>query len=305
MTIQRAAPTRVAARSVSGWAQLHQVAWWEWRRLTTNRTAWLASSVALGCFGFILLVRNRWPLSDAVVLVGGTANGQLAELAYDLMPMFGIMLAFVAVDAVAIDYQQRTHELLMTSALPSWVYVGGRYLARLTAFLALALVLLIAQLGVNVALARLEPTYPAPQLTANVLLWVVVVVPAAVTLASLGVALGSLLPRYSVVPKVALSIAWVILALDNDPRDLGWRDYWNPTSAGVAKLLLLQLTQLSRPITQGVQSPTEQAAQVLQLQTQPLDLSPWLGPFVTLAAVGVLLVIGAAVSFRRFRGLRE
>jgi hypothetical protein len=295
----------VSARTVSSGEQLRQVAAWELRRLAASRISWLAGGVALGCFGFILVARNRWPLTDVLVLSGGTTSGQLAELAYDLAPFLGIILSFVTVDAVAVDYQQRTYELLMTSAVPSWVYVVGRYLARLVVSLGLAILLLVAQIGVNVGLAQLNPADPSPQLAANLVLWGALVVPATVTLASLGVALGAVLPRHSVVPKVVLSIAWVILSLDNDPRDLGWRDYWNPTSAGVAKVLLLRLAQQSRPLLAGLPIPAPQVARALQLQEQPLDLAAWLGPFAALVVLGVLLVVATAMSFRRFRSPLE
>src|SRR5256884_3560350 len=52
-------------------------------------------------------------------------------------------------DGVTRDLNRRTHELLMTTALPTWAYVWGRYLAGLVMSLGLALLLLASILGMG------------------------------------------------------------------------------------------------------------------------------------------------------------
>jgi hypothetical protein len=274
---------------------------WELRRLQASRAIWKMVGVALVCSTFILSIRNSWGLSDNARLMGTSAYGQLAELVYGPMLFFGMILAFVATDAVTRDYKQRMHELLMTTAVPGWAYVGGRYLASLVVSLALAIVLLAAQLAVNEVLARSDPAYPPQHLPLGMTTWGVLVVPATIVVVSLSFALGTLVLRFSVVPKVVICIVWVILALDLDRRDLGWRDYWNPTGAGMAKLLGLQLIRAAQSGLQAIADPSQRIAFVLHLQEQPPDLVPWRGPYLTLAGLGILLVVGVALGFRRFR----
>ena len=113
--------------------------------------------------------------------------------------------------------------------------------------------------------------------------------PAALLVCGLCFSLGSLWPRHTALPKLAACIAWVILAFDQDPTDLSWRAYWNPTGAGMITLLG---DQYQRAV---------QAASVLSLQQAVPNLQPWLGPFLVLAAVGALLGLASAFGFRRFR----
>jgi ABC-type transport system involved in multi-copper enzyme maturation permease subunit len=58
-----------------------------------------------------------------------------------------LLLPFVAADGVTRDLTRRTHELLMTTAVPSWAYVWGRYLTGLLMSLGLAVLLLAAILA--------------------------------------------------------------------------------------------------------------------------------------------------------------
>jgi hypothetical protein len=280
---------------------LAEVMVWELRRLQASRAIWKIAGMAVVCSTFILFVRNSWGLSDNFRLMGTSAYGQIAELVYGPMLLFGMILAFVAADAVARDYKQRLHELLMTTAVPGWAYVGGRYLASLVVSLALAVALLVTQLAVNEVLAHSDPAYPPQQLATGMTAWGALVIPATIVVASLSFALGTLFPRYSVVPKVVICIAWVILALDTDWRDLGWRDYWNPTGAGMAKLLSLQLIRAAQSGLQATADPSQLIAFALRLQEQAPDLAPWLGPYLTLASLSLVLVVGVALGFRRFR----
>ena len=100
------------------------------------------------------------------------------------------LLTFVMADGVTRDVNRRTHELLMTTALPAWAYVWGRYLAGLVVSLGLALLLLASILGMGGLLHLTVANYPLPQIGVVLLLWVGIVVPATILVSSLSFALG-------------------------------------------------------------------------------------------------------------------
>src|SRR5215469_13098977 len=93
---------------------------WELRRFRASRLFWVQ---ALGFFCLTLFVTwlGRAPEGFSV------GNGQ----------------------TVTRDLQRRTHELLMTTALPTRAYVWGRYLMGLLISLSLAILMLLAILGMG------------------------------------------------------------------------------------------------------------------------------------------------------------
>src|SRR5262249_36873352 len=129
---------------------------WELRRLGAGRFGWLAAVVVFCCFAGGVALRFRFVLTDTTFLLGTTAFGQLAVMVYNLMPVFGVILPFVSADGVARDYHQRVHELLMTTTMPAWAYIAGRYLAALLVGLGIAALLISAQVTANAALALLD-----------------------------------------------------------------------------------------------------------------------------------------------------
>jgi ABC-type transport system involved in multi-copper enzyme maturation permease subunit len=62
---------------------------------------------------------SRWPLLDIVAALG------------DLLWLLLMLVPIIVADAVVRDYKQRLHELIMTTAVPTWAYVWGRFLAGL------------------------------------------------------------------------------------------------------------------------------------------------------------------------------
>src|SRR5207244_2288730 len=143
---------------------LTRVMAWELRRFRASRLFWLQ---ALGFFCFSLFL--TWALhapenfSGGVVSNGGggeslsgfvagtSAWGLLHTLPTSLVVLV-LLLPFVTVDGVTRDLQRRTHELLLATALPTWAYVWGRYLMGLVMSLALALLFLVAILGMGLLL---------------------------------------------------------------------------------------------------------------------------------------------------------
>ncbi len=281
---------------VSALTRTLQVTGWEWKHFLSNRSSWMIGGAAFCFFTGLLAVRNQWG-----AVLGTTALGQLAELVYDLMLIFGVMLPFLVTDQVAHDYQERMHELLMTTAIPTSIYVLGRYLAAVLISFCLGLALLAAQLLVNLALPFIYPIYPAVNALTTLSLWARLTLPAGLLAGSLCFCLGTLFPRVTAVPKIATSLAWVILALDNDPTDLTWRAYWNPTGAGMITLAYKHFQDLAEAGLKTALNPAGGSELILHLQQNLPDLQPWLAPFLALAGIGLLLGLLTVAGFRRFR----
>lgn len=269
---------------------------WELSHFLASQSSRVLGAAAFCFFAGLLMVRNQWGY-----LLGTTALGQLAELVYDLMLIFGLILPFLVTDQVAHDYQERMHELLMTSAVSSRIYVLSRYLAALLISLGLAIFLLAAQLLVNLILPALNSGFPSANPLITFSLWARLAIPAGILVGSLCFCMGTLFPRLTAIPKLAICMAWIILALDNDPTDLTWRAYWNPTGAGMITLAYKHFQDLAQNGLKNALAAAQQAQLILRIQQSLPDLRPWLGPFLALAGIGFLLGFLAIFSFRRFR----
>jgi ABC-type transport system involved in multi-copper enzyme maturation permease subunit len=214
-----------------------------------------------------------------------------------------LLLPFITADGVTRDVNRRTHELLMTTALPTWAYVLGRYLASLIIGLGLALLLLGAILGMGGLLHLTVPAYPLPQIDAVLLLWVGMVLPATVLVSSFGFALSTLFPRLSTLVKVVILVAWIVGALVL-PFGLGnttpppWYVNWDPTSGITARGLLPSYSiHLGPTITNEAQ--LQQL--ILTVENKMPDIAGWFAPHLLLAGCSLALVLVAALAFKRSR----
>src|SRR5712671_2583168 len=152
---------------------------WELRRFCASRLFWVQ---ALGFFGLSLFLTwalhapvNFPQVSNGVQFTGfvaGTSAWGLLRTLPVVLVVLVLLLPFITADGVTRDLSRRTHELLMTTALPSWAYVWGRYLAGLVMSLGLALLLLVSILGMGLLLHLTDPAYPLPQIGTVLLLWV-------------------------------------------------------------------------------------------------------------------------------------
>jgi ABC-type transport system involved in multi-copper enzyme maturation permease subunit len=286
---------------------------WELRRFLTGRRFWLQ---ALGFFCFLLLL--TWAQSRSFVFSIRTADGFVAGTsAWGLLLslpttvlLLVLFLPFVNADGVTRDLQRPTHELLMTTPLPTWAYVWGRYLLGLLMSLGLAVLLLAALLGMGEVLHLTNPAYPSPQVGAVLLLWGGMVVPATVFVSSLSFALGTLFPRQSTLVKSGILVAWAVCAyvipimvyFPSGPNRLPtWYSAWDPTSALTGLVLFARYNADAQQLSSSV-SNSAQLQQLLNTiaNTVPAS-SPWLAPHVIEALLSVLLVVVAACAFRRFR----
>ena len=300
-------------RAIGRPSSLTRVMAWEFRRFRASRLFWFQ---ALGFFGFLLLI--TWALhapenfgagnvNSGELLSGfvaGTSAGGLLRTLPTVLVVLVLLLPFVTADGVTRDLNRRTHELLMTTALPTWAYVWGRYLAGLVMSLGLALLLLVSILGMGGLLHLTDPAYPLPQIGAVLLLWVGMVLPATVLVSSFGFAFSTLLPRLSTLVKVVILVAWIVgalvlpLGLGNTTPPPAWYVNWDPTS-GITALGLLP----SYSINLGPSITNEAQLQqlVLTVENKMPDIAGWFAPHLLLAGCSLALVLVAALTFKRSR----
>lgn len=288
---------------------------WELRRFRASRLFWIQ---ALCYFGLVLflIVAAQTPHDFNIaspnhalfnVFVPPTSVwGLLWTLQPGLLLLPGLLLPFVNGDGVTRDLQRRTHEILMANTLPTWAYVWGRYLTGLLMSLELALLTLAAILAMDLLLHVAVSTDPLPPVSATLLLWVGMVVPATILLSSVSFALGTLLPRQSTLTKLGILIVWFfgILMLPGwiAPEKIpAWYSAWDPTSAATAGALL-------NTYAPSLQSPLASATTAAQAQhilnavanTMPA-IGNWLAPHLIEAGASLLLVALVALTFQRFR----
>jgi ABC-type transport system involved in multi-copper enzyme maturation permease subunit len=293
---------------------------WEFRRFRASRLFWFQ---ALGLFGFFLLI--MWVLhwaegidvvpvnggvSGVVSLSGsvaGTSAGGLLLTLPTILIVLVLLLLFVTADGVTRDVHRRTHELLMTTALPTWAYVWGRYLAGLVMSLALALLLLVSLLGMGWLCHLTVTDYPAPEIGNLLLLWVGMVVPATILVSSVGFALSTLLPRLSTLIKAVVMLAWLVGALviplsmggARAPLPPSWYVNWDPTSAITARGLLPAYAIHPNPT---IMNETQFQQLILSVENKVPDLAGWFAPHLGLFGASLVLVLVAALTFKRSRG---
>lgn len=319
MNITALTSTEKPARSLDKSTRpLARVMTWEFRRFLASRLFWVQ---ALGLFGFLLLM--TWALhapdniGAGVVqgnsgseplngFVAGTSAGGLLHTLPTILIVLALLLPFVTADGVTRDLNRRTHELLMTTALPTWAYVWGRYLAGLVMSLGLALLLLVSLLGMGWFLHLTVADYPAPEIGAVLLLWTGIVLSATVLVSSFGFALSTLLPRLSMLVKVVIMVAWLVGALvvplsmggDTTLLPPSWYVNWDPTSGITALGLLPSYAIIPNP---SITSETQFQQFILSVENKMPDIAGWFAPHLLLAGLSLVLVLLAALTFKRSR----
>ncbi|EFH83326.1 ABC transporter permease [Ktedonobacter racemifer] len=289
---------------------------WEFRRFLASRLFWFQ---ALGLFGFLLLM--TWALhapdqfsagvsrggggsgESLSGFVAGTSTGGLLHTLPIVLVVLVLLLPFLTADGVTRDVHRRTHELLMTTALPTWAYVWGRYLAGLVISLGLALLLLASILGMGGLLHLTITNYPVPEIGNVLLLWVGMVLPATILVSSFGFALSTLLPRLSTLVKVVIMVAWIVGALVI-PLGLGnttppaWYVNWDPTS-GITALGILPSYSINLGPTITNEAQLQQL--ILSVENKMPDIAGWFAPHLLLGGCSLALVLVAALAFKRSR----
>lgn len=287
---------------------------WELRRIGANRSS--AVVAALLFLLFLLLAASQLEAHQLtyyqtggqnvhLVISGTSVWGMSLTIPRLLLLVFGLVLPFLAADRVTQDWKRRSNEILMATAIPTWAYVAGRYLAALLVSLATAVLLLLAVLALGLA-APLLIGAPPMNGAGVAAIWAVTVLPAAALLSGVSFALSTLAPRQSNLVKVAVLIAWFLcatfVAFQGDP--LSAYLVWDPTSAQLSATLDQQYTQQWLAGFQwdaAAQAGSVRAARAVEQQAP--ELSAWLLPHLTYAGLGLVAVAVAAARFRRFRNI--
>ena len=299
-----------------GLVPLWSVLAWEIRRLSASRLFW---SQAIGLLGFLLLL--TWVLRvghvgfiqggpgqltrEMSAFVAGTSPDGLLIILPTILLVLVLLLPFVSADGVTRDVTRRTHELVVTTSVPTWAYVWGRYLAVLGTSLGLALLLLLALIAMGEILHLTIADYPEPVIGGTLLLWVGMVVPATVLVGGAGFALSTLAPRFSVLVKVGILVGWIVGTLVI-PISTGWRARnapswyvdWDPTSAITAiGLLATYALRLGPSIT----SDASLQQYLITVENRIPTTTGWLGPHLLLILAALMLVLIASLGYRRCR----
>jgi ABC-type transport system involved in multi-copper enzyme maturation permease subunit len=312
---------------------------WELRRALASRATLTISALLVGFLVLLLIFSLQvqdYSVSGVAYAPHGTpiqrtlsgivTRNSLFGLAI-IFPItlleFGLFLPFVSADGVSLDLKRHTHEILMTSALPSRAYIWGRYLAALLAAFGMACLLLLALLLVGVGLHLHAPDYyPALDLPGTLVIWVVVVIPPTLVFTSLCFAFGLLLPRQSNLVKAGAVFIWfafglVLQAFVFDQVRYGtgypqgnlpawWTAYetWQPTNTDSGHLFLEQfLHRLNAILTNGALSAQQAQQRATALYGQMPDLGSFAAAHVVWIVVGAAAVALASLSFRRFRSV--
>lgn len=310
MNITTLTDTGQQVRTVKSPHPLLSVMIWELRRFCSSRLFWLQ---ALGFFCFLSLITWAQGTTDQIGIVlgkvsasgfiaGTSAWGLLRGLPSASLVLLVLLLPFITTDGVTRDLHRRTHELLMTTALPTWAYIWGRYLVCLLLSLGLAVLLLAAILGTGGLLYLTIPTYPWPQTSALLLLWSGMVLPATVLISSLSFSLGTLLPRLTNVIKIVIMLGWIVgavilpIGLRNTTLP-SWYVNWDPTSA-VTSLGILSQYSFSNAATRPTSAAQFQQV-LLAIENKMPNVGSWFASHLLLAGVSLMLVLVTALAFKR------
>lgn len=288
---------------------------WELRRLASARSTWIIPLLVFALASLLELALGTNTDPQTVTTAFGVRTFGIDWLStyglFHTTPTYlGMVMAlfipFLCTDAVARDLKRRTHELLMTTAIPSWAYVCGRYLASLLMSLCLACVMLLAIISVALLMHQLQPASLSvpPDLSNITILWAVLFLPPVVILSSISFALGTLWPRLSMVIKVALLLTWFLSAPIIGRLHVGNLATWDPTSQLVAQA---QTTgQMLTQLVLQTQHVSDQVffSKLYALEQQLPDMSTWIVPRLVWIGFGITCVILATLLFRRFRDMR-
>jgi len=302
--------------------QLLSVLAWEMRRFRDSRTTWWLSLLICGIFLFVLWL-IRFPSSGSVTPGTGpdtitftvpvTSAGGLTLVLSILTFLLALILPFVNADGATRDYKRQTHELLMSTPLPGWAYIWGRYLACLLVSMGIAVLLLVSLLLMGLILHLTQADYPLPQPAVIVLIWSVAFVPIAALISSVSFTLGTILQRHTQLAKFGMLLIWFIFAIVLPVIPVGgsgqapsWYLHWEPTNIGMVVLLQAPYDQGTTAIFESVtsgESASTFRSSINNVEQQVPDLSQWILPHLAWVVVGLALVALAATTFKRYRTL--
>jgi hypothetical protein len=285
---------------------------------------WLTALAVFGIFALIMVwraFRSTWGFGDGVVNVQvdipyGSAMRLYFDMPSNLLFPLVLLVVFAAADGVARDWHRRTHELVMSTGLPTWAHVWGRYLVATAVSLFFAIEMLLAILLV-IAIEHATnggANYPAVQPGPVLATWAALVLPTTLFAGGLAFALSTLFFRVTTLVKLAIAVGWFIWlgavpAITRGNADVPQRALrWDPTYAGLVDTGLYDI--YDHAFGAGVAALERSGHPVSQDQLLSLfhqlvntlpDIGSWLPPHLAWAAFVVALVALASRMFKRYR----
>lgn len=196
----------------------------ELRYHLSRPVTWLYFTLfAVGAFALIA--------TDTVAIVGGTGQVKrnapwvLVQAQLLIVTLGQIVVAGLVGSAVLRDYQVRAHELLFTTTITRFAFLGGRFLGAFTVMVIVHVGMLVG-LALGAAMPWLDATRIAPfNLAALVVPFVTLVVPALLVFSAIFLAVGALTRSAFAVHTqgIVLVVAWSIaqaLVANLDSRTL-------------------------------------------------------------------------------------
>jgi len=291
-----------------------RVIYWELRRLAAARSTWIISFIIFALAAAIELIIANASQETISSAAGGRTFwidwGSDFGLLHTLPIVVGMGLAlftpFLCTDGIARDLKRRTHELLMTTALPSWAYVWGRFFCSLLLSAGMAFLVLLAIIIVNLGRHQIQPDlYLTPDIRGIIVLWAIILLPQSIILCSISFALGTLWPRLSTLIKVALISGWFLTGPIMTQFDLTTTyAVWDPTSLAVAIAQEDTGIVMRQLALQTWNENTQSFLATLHAREQLLpDMTPWNTHHWIWIGTSMLLVLLASLLFRRFRDI--
>lgn len=301
-----------------------QVAGWEARRYWSNPSSKRLAIIAFGLFVLITFplrhpgnVGFSTGTTDVNCYFSGTSAYGMVMLLFSFSFLLALLLPLVSSSGVAHEVKHRTHELLMTTTVPSWAYIIGRYLFCLLASICLTLLMLVAVLFMGLFYHLAERNYLVPNVPTALALWAVAILPMTIVICSLSFVLGTLIPRHANLAALGVIVLWylpvfILFLVPISSFQLpSWVKIWEPTNIGMGVALQASYQSGLDHIMQSISNKpiitpadSQHVISALQALEQKMpDVLPLLWPHLVWMGAALALIVLLAFTFKRFRGV--
>jgi ABC-type transport system involved in multi-copper enzyme maturation permease subunit len=235
--------------------------------------------------------------------------GMTLEIPTTFSWTLAVTTPFLVAELVTRDRKLRVHELVMTTSIPTWAYVWGRYLAGMSVCFALAVLALPLILLMNSIFFVLQPHATlASNVGTIVALWIITLLPI-LLVTGLSFCLCTLLPRRATLLKLLVLMGWFVAWYSG--AVVGWAvagiqpseqvAAWDPTTIAMPLQLMREMYAKSGTLSSSAGTHALDAQRAIVAQQSLPDLTPWLLTHLLYAVLGLLLVALTALLFKRFR----
>jgi ABC-type transport system involved in multi-copper enzyme maturation permease subunit len=282
---------------------------WELYRYKEMR---ISRFMIIGISLFFVFGAWSWAYFSSSLPYASTSTlGTALELSSTFTWTLSVMIPFLVAGLVTRDYKQRVHELLMSTSIPTWAYIWGRYLAGLSICLALVVLVLPLVLAMDFTFYTFLPhTVPVPNVGEIVALWGITALPV-MLVSGLSFFLCTLLPRQSTLMKILVLTGWLFSWSAGSAS--AWAvssgllseqvAVWDPTTIALPIKLMIDMyaDPRARHLSSTQDAHATQVFRIIVAQQKMPDLLPWLLTHLLYAVLGLVLVALTAIFFKRFR----